>query len=60
VTARPRTGRRRSARLDGGKGGNFLILPPGHDKPVPNGYFVYRSGTNVFVFLRSVYQDRTI
>lgn len=43
---------------DGGKGGTFLILPPGYDKPVPEGYFVYRSGTNnVFVFLRSFYQD---
>src|SRR5215510_10186631 len=37
---------------DGGQGGKFLILPPGYDKPVPEGYFVYRSGTNnVFVFL---------
>lgn len=45
---------------DGGKGGKFLILPPGYDKPVPEGYFVYRSGTNnVFVFLRSFYQDPT-
>jgi hypothetical protein len=43
---------------DGGKGGKFLILPPGYNKPVPQGYFVYRSGTNnVFVFLRSFYQD---
>jgi len=43
---------------DGGKGGKFLILPPGYDKPVPDGHFVYRSGTNnVFVFLRSFYQD---
>lgn len=43
---------------DGGKGGKFLVLPPGYDKPVPAGYFVYRSGTNnVFVFLRSFYQD---
>ena len=43
---------------DAGKGGRFLILPPGYDKPVPDGYFVYRSGTNnVFVFLRSFYQD---
>ena len=43
---------------DGGKGGKFLILPPGYNKPVPNGYFVYRSQTNnVFVFLRSFYQD---
>src|SRR5215813_5097295 len=44
--------------LDAGRGGKFLILPPGYDKPVPDGYFVYRSGTNnVFVFLRSFYQD---
>jgi hypothetical protein len=43
---------------DGGKGGKFLILPPGHKGTVPPGYFVYRSGTNnVFVFLRSFYQD---
>jgi len=43
---------------DGGKGGKFLILPPGYEGPVPEGYFVYRSGTNnVFVFLRSFYQD---
>jgi hypothetical protein len=43
---------------DGGKGGKFLILPPGYNKPVPDGFFVYRSGTNnVFVFLRSFYQD---
>ena len=43
---------------DGGKGGKFLILPPGYKGPVPSGYFVYRSGTNnVFVFLRSFYQD---
>jgi len=45
---------------DAGQGGKFLILPPGYDKPVPEGYFVYRSGTNnVFVFLRSFYQDPT-
>jgi hypothetical protein len=43
---------------DAGKGGKFLILPPGYNKPIPDGYFVYRSGTNnVFVFLRSFYQD---
>src|SRR5215467_6553259 len=43
---------------DGGKGGKFLILPPGYTKAVPKGYFVFRSGTNnVFVFLRSFYQD---
>ena len=43
---------------DGGKGGKFLILPPGYKGKVPEGYFVYRSGTNnVFIFLRSFYQD---
>jgi hypothetical protein len=43
---------------DGGKGGKFLILPPSYAGAVPDGYFVYRSGTNnVFVFLRSFYQD---
>lgn len=43
---------------DKGKGGKYLILPPGYDKPVPEGYFVYRSATNnVFVFLRSFYKD---
>ena len=47
---------------DGGKGGKFLILPPHHkyNKPLPVGNFIYRSGTNnVFVFLRSFYQDPT-
>ncbi len=43
---------------DGGNGGKFVILPPGYNGPVPDGHFVYRSGTNnVFVFLRSFYQD---
>ncbi|MCG6869664.1 MAG: DUF1254 domain-containing protein [Gammaproteobacteria bacterium] len=43
---------------DGGKGGKFLVLPPGYDSEVPDGYFVYRSGTsNVFIFLRAFYQD---
>jgi hypothetical protein len=43
---------------DGGNGGKFLILPPGYDGKVPDGYYVYRSGTNsVFIFLRSFYQD---
>jgi hypothetical protein len=43
---------------DGGKGGKFLIVPPGHKGAVPKGYFVYRSGTNnMFVFLRAFYQD---
>jgi hypothetical protein len=43
---------------DGGKGGKFLLLPPGYKGAVPDGYFVYRSATNnVFVFLRGFYQD---
>jgi Protein of unknown function (DUF1254) len=43
---------------DGGKGGKFLILPPGYNDAVPAGYYVFRSGTkNVFVFLRAFYED---
>jgi hypothetical protein len=43
---------------DEGKGGKFLLLPPDYKGTVPDGYFVYRSATNnVFVFLRSFYQD---
>lgn len=43
---------------DAGKGGKFLLLPPGYQGAVPEGYYVYRSGTNnVFIFLRGFYQD---
>jgi hypothetical protein len=43
---------------DGGKGGKFLLLPPGYKGSVPEGYFVYRSGTyNVFIFLRGFFED---
>ena len=43
---------------DSGKGGKFLILPPRYSGKVPDGYYVYRSGTNnVFIFLRSFYQS---
>lgn len=43
---------------DAGKGGKFLLLPPGYKGKVPKGYYVYRSGTaNVFIFLRSFYQS---
>jgi hypothetical protein len=43
---------------DGGKGGKFLLLPPGYKGALPEGYFVYRSATNnVFVFLRGFYED---
>lgn len=43
---------------DAGKGGKFLLLPPGYEGNIPEGYYVYRSGTNnVFIFLRGFYQD---
>jgi hypothetical protein len=43
---------------DEGKGGKFLLLPPGYKGGVPEGYYVYRSGTyNVFIFLRGFYED---
>jgi hypothetical protein len=43
---------------DQGKGGKFLLLPPGYKGPVPSGYYVYRSATNnVFIFLRAFYAD---
>jgi hypothetical protein len=43
---------------DQGKGGKFLLLPPGYKGPVPSGYYVYRSGTNnVFIFLRAFFKD---
>jgi hypothetical protein len=43
---------------DAGKGGKFLLLPPGYTGEVPDGYHVYRSGTfNVFIFLRAFYLD---
>jgi hypothetical protein len=43
---------------DAGKGGTFLLVPPGYEGAVPKDCFVYRSPTNnVFVFLRAFYQD---
>ena len=43
---------------DAGQGGKFLLLPPDFSGQVPDGYYVYRSGTNnVFIFLRAFYQD---
>jgi hypothetical protein len=43
---------------DTGRGGKFLLLPPGYKGDVPKGYYVYRSGTyNVFIFLRGFYED---
>ncbi|TPW28263.1 DUF1254 domain-containing protein [Martelella alba] len=43
---------------DAGKGGHFLVVPPGYAGDVPDGYYVYRSSTNnLFIFLRAFYQD---
>jgi hypothetical protein len=43
---------------DAGKGGKFLLLPPGYSGEVPADHYVYRSSTNnVFIFLRAFYQD---
>jgi len=43
---------------DQGKGGKFLLLPPGYKGEVPDGHFVCRSGTNnVLVFLRALVAD---
>ncbi|WP_321869976.1 DUF1254 domain-containing protein [Paraburkholderia tropica] len=43
---------------DKGKGGKYLVLPPGYDGPVPEGYYVYRSRTNgVFVFWRGFFKN---
>ncbi len=39
---------------DKGKGGKYLILPPGYEGKIPEGYFVVKSPTNkVFVFTRT-------
>jgi hypothetical protein len=40
---------------DKGKGGKYLFLPPGYDKPVPEGYLVNKSKTyHLYVALRPV------
>ncbi len=40
---------------DRGRGGNYLLLPPGYDGPVPNGFFTFESSTyNVFLFFRTI------
>lgn len=36
---------------DKGKGGKFLLLPPGYDGPIPDGYLVARSKTNQTMFI---------
>jgi len=43
---------------DKGKGGKFLLLPPGYSGPIPSDTFVYRSATNnIFLFWRAFYKD---
>jgi len=43
---------------DKGKGGKYLILPPGYNGQKPKGYFTFRSRTfGVFVFWRAFYKD---
>jgi hypothetical protein len=45
---------------DKGKGGKYLLLPPGYKSPVPDGYFVFQSKTNnVFVFWRAFRDEKT-
>ena len=45
---------------DKGKGGKFLVLPPGYDGEVPEGYFVVPSKTSgVWVFMRG-YLDKSM
>jgi hypothetical protein len=39
---------------DKGDGGKYLLLPPGYDKPVPEGYIVLRSGSYIMFAFRSV------
>lgn len=43
---------------DQGKGGLYLLLPPGYDGPVPDGYYTYESSTyNVFLFFRTIFKQ---
>jgi hypothetical protein len=43
---------------DKGKGGKYLILPPGYEGEVPEGYFVVRPRTyDVWVFMRASIAD---
>ena len=36
---------------DQGKGGKYLLLPPGYEGPVPDGYFVVKPRTNTIWFI---------
>ncbi|CUH46477.1 DUF1254 domain-containing protein [Ruegeria atlantica] len=43
---------------DKGKGGKYLVLPPGYDGDVPDGYFVFQSKTyGVWNFMRGYLTD---
>ena len=43
---------------DKGKGGKYLLLPPGYTGPVPDGYFVVRCRTNGhLIFFRTFLKD---
>jgi hypothetical protein len=43
---------------DKGEGGRYVLLPPGHGGPVPDGHFAFRSATNnVFIFWRAFYES---
>lgn len=45
---------------DKGKGGKYLVLPPGYQGDVPDGYFVVRSKTSgLWVFMRG-YLDKSL
>lgn len=40
---------------DRGRGGLYLLLPPGYTGEIPQGYFAFRSSTyNVFLFFRTI------
>ena len=44
---------RKTTGPDEGKGGKYLVLPPGYDGDVPDGYFLLKPPTNRnFMFLR--------
>lgn len=45
---------------DRARGGLYLLLPPGCDGEVPQGYFAFRSSTNnVFLFFRTIMKKGT-
>jgi len=43
---------------DKGKGGKYLVIPPGYEGEIPEGYFLLKPGTNKnFLFLRGSIKD---